>query len=462
MIDTDCRTDTPAVLLEHNVHDDFAQARALKTAWDDLAARCSDLFCSYDWCEAWWQHYGHGRRLQIHVFRHADRMVGVLPLFVERFGLSAAGLRVIRLLGSDHTLDAAGLALLPEYADACMTCLLDTLANQRAWDILQLGPLRGYMKVAEQIERACARHPDVQVVLIGRHDNWLSHYEIPETYEAYLQTLSGNQRRDSLRRQRKLSEAHRVEVRTVHDPAEVPAAMDDLVQLHQALWRGKGQRGQFVDWPGYEAFHRDVAQRLARAGRLALVRFEVDGQVVAVSYGGHFGSRTHTMIRGQCDEQRWTECSLGRLLNLHMIRNAIERGSNAVDDGRGVFAYKLRLGARLQGERSVTALRRGRGRRLRFWAAMRMAYLVHLAYGRIWFDTLAPRLGVDRPLRAFYIRSQFLAQLFRRVRFRLFGGPKVVHARCLTWVPPESLADPADRTVVSDLKPAGNTGAADE
>ncbi len=114
---------------------------------------------------------------------------------------------------------------------------------------------------------------------------------------------------------------------------------------------------------------------------------------------------------------------------------AIERGSTAFDSGRGVFDYKLRLGGQLQGERSLTIVRRGAGVRVRFWAALRMAYLVHIIYARLWLDTLRPVIRRQGGVRDFYARQSFLAQLLRRSRFRLFGGPKVQESRCVEPLP---------------------------
>lgn len=420
------RAQTTKTALVHRVHDGFRQIIDLKDAWNDLAARVGDLFCSYDWCETWWQHFGADRKLEIHVLHEVDRLVAVLPLFRETLRTAGAPLRVVRLLASDHTLDSAGLAVEPDAAIAVFNAVLDHLEDRGSWDVFHLGPLRSYVPTPDQVLEACSCHPQVQATLVGRQNDWLTVYDLPDAYPAYLQRLSGTERRDTARRERKLREEHDVRIEAVRNPLDVAAAMATLVKWHQHLWVGKGQRGQFVDWPGFEGFHRDIAERMARAGQLLLVTLTVDGQPLGAAYGYHFGPRSHAMIRGYRDDDPWRRYALGRLLHCHMVQESIGRGSAILDDGRGVFDYKLRLAGQLRGERSLTFVHRGFGSRLRFYLALRTAYLLHVVYCRVWFDTLAPRLGWVRPLRRFYIRRSFLAQLYRRSRGRSHDAAQVL------------------------------------
>ena len=444
--------------LEHAVYATFAEAQPLQAAWNELAEREGDLFSSYEWCETWWRHYGGGRRLEIHTLHAGERLVGVLPLLRETLLSGGVRLRAVRLVGCDHTLDAAGLAIEAAYAASLLERVLDSLADRGRWDILQLGPLRSYAQVSEALAQAASDHRQVQAVLCGRCDHWLTVFDLADSYEGYLKGLQRVDRQNLARRERRLQVEHQTQVGVAHEPAEVERGMDNLVQLHQQLWIGKGQRGVFGDWPGYEQFHRDLARQLAESGRLSLITLEADGQAVGTTYGYHFGGRTHSMISGYRDDAEWRVYGIGRLLHSAVSREAIGQESKAIDDGRGVFEHKLRYGGRLEGERSVTIVRRGWLRRLRFWAALRIAYLLHGGYCRIWYDRLAPRLGLGGQLRDFYIRSSFLAQLFRRTRFGLFGGPVVQEvARAAPPSPPhrDTPAAQAPRSPVARREPRG-------
>lgn len=408
----------------YHVYDSFAKAIEIEAAWKDLSDREGDLFSSYDWCDTWWQNFHKGRRLEIHAMFAGGRLVGIAPLFRETLWMGLARLRTVRLLASDFTIDGAGLAVEPAFAEEFARALLDHLTQRGPWDVLHLGPLRSYITAAESMADVFGSHEQVQSVLIGRQNDWQTVFELPDTYDAYLHTLSGDERRDTQRRLRKLQEEHDVRTEAIHNPHLVTAAMDTLIQLHQQLWTGKGQRGQFVDWPGFEAFHRQAAARLAQQGRLLLVTLSVDDQIVGAAYGYHSATRSHAMIRGYRDDDPWRRFALGRILHCKMVQEAIEHGSSILDDGRGVFEYKLRLAGKLRGERSVTVVQHRAISGWRFWISLRTAYAIHVIYNRLWRDTLATRLGLVRPLRPFYIRRSFLAHLFRQSRFKLLRSDK--------------------------------------
>lgn len=414
----------------HTVYGSFAEVEHLQKAWNDLARRVGDMFASYDWCQTWWQHFGHKRRLEIHTLHDGDRLVAVLPVFREVLLVSCVCLHVVRLLACDYASDAAGLAIEPQYADSFLNAVLASLTSRGHWDILHLGPLRSYCTVTEQICATCAASTLVQAVIRGRQDNWATLFDLAPNFDGYMQSLPRRDRHDTLRRERRLREAHDVSICLAQTPQEVRDGMEAVIRLHQTLCNGKGQPGHFGTWPSQAQFHRDIAQRMLANDQLLLLTLRADGQIVGAAYGYHFGPRTHSLMRGYCNQGPWRSFSLGRFLHCQVVHTAIQRGSNVLESGRGVFDYKLRLGGQLHGERSLTIVRRGWKSRLRFWAALRIAYLLHVAYARIWLDTVAPRLRLKPTLRHSYARLSFLAQLFRRARFHLFGQPSVQEACC--------------------------------
>ncbi len=434
--------------LAHDVYEAFEDTAHLKEAWNDLALRVGDILCSYDWCEIWWKHFGRGRRLEIHVLHEGDQLVAVLPLFRETIRPGGVWLRAVRVVGCDYTVTAVGLAIEPAYAERFTRMLLDRLDQGGAWDMLEMAPLRSYAAVVEPIAQACTRDAHVQAAIVGRKDGWDTLFRLPDTYEKFLSSLSSGARNDTPRRERRLRESYQVEVTAVRAPEQLQPAMDALIQLHQKQWTSRG-------WPGHfgrlsvQQFHRDLAQRLLVTGQLALLTLKVDGHVVAATYGYCFGRRTHNLIVGNCNDGQWHRYALGKIMYGHLFRHAMAQGSSVLEDGRGIFPHKIDLGGKLHGGRSLVVIRRGRSTRLRFWMALRAAYVIHLLYSRAWLDTIAPQLGMLPMERPFYLRHRVLAQLFRRTHFRLFGGPVLQETRCLEPLPPGSQDRPATATPVS-------------
>lgn len=438
LVPTPHRQETAREALQYHVFRSFDEAASLKEAWDDLAARVSDILCSFDWCELWWRFFGKGRRLEIHTLHDGQRLVAVLPLFHETIRPGGVWLRTVRVLGCDYTIETASLAVEPVYIERFTTMLLQALDRGEPWDILQIAPVRPYLAaLIDQVADTCARSPALQTVIIGRQDTWCTLFDLPATYDDYLKALPGDERRNLLRRQRNLNEGRTIKITRACSPEEVDRAMDWLVYWHQTLWTGKGKPGQFGGTSAVEQFHRAIAQRLAKAGRLALITLKADGQVIGADYACFFGSRMHGLFRGYRRDDPWRSYGLGTLLNCHMIRHAIERQAAEIDAGRGIFDYKLRLGGKLHAQRSLVLVRANWSSRLRFWAALRTAYLIHVLYSRVWIDMIAPRLPVRPKHRHFHVRYSVLAQLHRRVRVRLFGERAVLETRCLMPLPPQ-------------------------
>lgn len=433
--------------LEYRIYDSFEKARCLRSEWNELATRTGDLLCSYDWCEIWWRHFGRWRRLEIHTLRDGPRLLAVLPLFHETIRPGGVWLRTVRVLGCDYTIGTVGLAIEPACARQFTHMVLAELDRRGAWDILQIAPLRSYCDTVEPIATACADAANVQAVILGRQDNWCTLFHLPGTFDEFLASLPKKVRSEIHRRERRLHERYRVEVEVATKPEQVAPALEALIRLHQKRWMDKGHPGQLRD-RAVQQFHRDLAQRLVATGQLVLMTLKLDGQIVSVSYGYRFGTRIHGLFVGHCYDLRWLQYGLGRIMYCHLIRYAIAQGSSVVESGRGVFQHKLQLGGHLYGERSLVVARRGWGTRLRFWLALRMAYPVHVLYSRVWTDMIASRFRLRPGSRHFYIRNNALLQILRRTRFRLFGGPKVLEARCLE-ARPRSLQDG------SDSQPAG-------
>ena len=81
-----CSDQPPAVQdgLQVTCYRSFEEIQFLREEWDRLVESVGgDVFSSFDWCEVWWKHFGHGRWLELYVATFGDELVAVLPLFRE-------------------------------------------------------------------------------------------------------------------------------------------------------------------------------------------------------------------------------------------------------------------------------------------------------------------------------------------------------------------------------------------
>src|ERR1035441_9174106 len=80
----------------------FEGLEPFRSCWDDAVIRLGgSIYMSYDWCRTWWQFYGQGKELRIFLFTSADRVVGILPLYIDSLGWGPLRFRVARLVGAN-------------------------------------------------------------------------------------------------------------------------------------------------------------------------------------------------------------------------------------------------------------------------------------------------------------------------------------------------------------------------
>ena len=66
-------------------------------------ARAGTMFLGPEWLLPWWTQFGEGRELATLCVRESGRLIGLLPLFIERVRLGGIGVRRLAFLGDGDT-----------------------------------------------------------------------------------------------------------------------------------------------------------------------------------------------------------------------------------------------------------------------------------------------------------------------------------------------------------------------
>lgn len=317
---------------------------ALESPWKALAAASpsATLFQTWEWSAAWWVHNKAGKRLfALLVEDEQGEVVGIAPFF------SAAGtLRLVGTGGSDY-LD---LLALPGQEDAVVQAIGHWLAqNSRRWlwaDCQQV-PLGG---IATKL-------PGAQVWQ-GETCPFLP---LPESYDAFLKTLSKKHRQNIGYYERSMAKTHALELRLATAPT-LTEDMEAFFSLHQLRWRGRWMPGAFASQAA-RAFHTDAATRLLESGNLRLHTLWLDGRAVAAIYCFHKGRTTYYYLGGF--DPTLSKLSPGTVLTAKAIQHAIDHdGATTFDFLRGDEGYKYRWGAQDRYNQRVSLTTNGVGRPL--------------------------------------------------------------------------------------------------
>ncbi|TMC70035.1 MAG: GNAT family N-acetyltransferase [Chloroflexi bacterium] len=162
--------------------------------------------------------------------------------------------------------------------------------------------------------------------------------ELPDSFEAYLQSLGGKKRHELRRKLRRLEAGRRIAFRFASS-REQTSAVDRFMALHRM---SRGEKAQFMT-PEVERFFRDVADAMAARGWLRLGVLSVDGDDSAVLFG--FAYEGILSVYNAAYDPALASVSVGIASQAYAIRSAIADGLRTYDLLRGGERFKYDLGA---------------------------------------------------------------------------------------------------------------------
>jgi CelD/BcsL family acetyltransferase involved in cellulose biosynthesis len=394
--------------LEVSVADSFEGAAVSTQEWDDfvLGVR-GDIYMSFDWCRIWWRHYGRGRALHLFVYRENGRLVGLAPMFVERVRLGPVSLKIGKRVGGDHALTIFSLPIAPNYSERVYSHLLTSLIGAEKCDGVWIGLCPGDDPTIPGLEKAVSAHRGAVSLLRIPPTAPQTLFDLPATFDAYVKKLDSRQRQNYRRRLKLLGNAYRVDSEVISDPSRAEGSFADFLSAHARQWTAEGKLGHFGDWPLAVEFNSELVQSLSKSGRYRMLHLRADGAAISYQYGFVFGDRFYWRLPARTMEPGFERFGLGVLGLVQLIEAMTAEGVRSIEAGAGHYDYKIHFGGKEADTRSYLALANRPLVYSRFKLFAFFSNLLDLAYYRIWFKRLAPRLPLpSRPLWRTWIRSR--------------------------------------------------------
>ncbi len=403
-------------LLRHEVFPTIESAESIRDDWTALLkATGGDVFGSFEWCATWWKHFSKGRRLEIHAFSLDSELVAVFPLFREILRCGPLKLRVVRFLGSDH----AGTRCWPifrlESIREVASLLLAELGCSEPWDLLQIGDLPGYFPHVTELAAAFSECGASKAFL---RQAYYPHavFTLPDDFEKYLEQLSGNERNNIRKNERRLSKTHALTT-TLVTGTERDACLDDFFRWHDDYWKEQNQLGFFTLWPGSREFHTDMIHAGEGAVQPLLFRLHANDEPVGLVYAHRFNSRLHLFQAVRAPGTTFESYGPGRLLHCEVFRWCMSEGISVVDAMSGFYEYKRRLGAQFPGLSTLTVVHSSRASQRRARHFRWIVAAVDTIYFRLWLSRITPMLRTRfRIAHVGFLRAG-MARWFIRARF---------------------------------------------
>ena len=323
---------------------DTAAFNDLKEEWNALldasVSRC--LFLTWEWLFTWWKHLSGDRALSILVVRSGPdrKLVALAPFAINtrRFA-GALPVRTVEFLGTGTvSSDHLDLIIRPGSEEEAIRALAVYLAERRiAVKLVHFNRGSSFVsQLAAQLraqgwtasEATLVRAPFIR--LIG------------QSWQSYLDSLSGNDRRAIRRRLGKLNTEFTVRIEEAVTEEERTRSLSLLFALHDKGWRERGGSRAFTS-PAVRTFHEEVSRLMLERGWLRLFVQWLDGNPAGARYGFRYG-RTYYSYQGGFDPE-YARQGIGILTFALAIKSSMEEGAEEHDLLAGDDEYKCRLAA---------------------------------------------------------------------------------------------------------------------
>jgi CelD/BcsL family acetyltransferase involved in cellulose biosynthesis len=325
-----------------------AAFRRLEPAWNALLCESASntVSLTWEWMNAWWEVFGgEGRELYVVVIRSGEEVIGIAPLHRRRlFHYGLLPFRRLQFLASSE--DEAD-ATCSEYLDfilrrgreaEALGILLEHLrARAEDWDEVLLSNMAEDSPNVTFLLSLCRSKPLAASVV--RRDEGC-YLPLAGDYETKLATL-GSKFRSNLRRDQRAVGRGAAALSVVEGAEEFAAGFEQLVELHQNLWRSRGHSGAFAS-EKFTRFHRLLARALQGRGWVKLFTLSVAGETVAALYAFTYGGKMLYYQSGIAHESGPVS-SPGTLVQSFAIKEACRAGLTEFDFlGGGADGYKSR------------------------------------------------------------------------------------------------------------------------
>ena len=329
--------------LSLRVYENLDDLKALRPAWTQLLAQYqpATTFCTWEWLSCWWECFGKDRQLLVLALFDANSLVGLAPLSISRERLWRVPLRVLRLMGDGSgDSDNLDLPVQPGFERDFATAILKHLRERgRQWDVCLLNTLPSNSRAADHLAE------------LLKSPSWTffddfsksSSVPLPETWEAYADQLSSEDRKNLTRYARRLQARHTTRIYRCTEPDELAVCLDALFRLHQGRWQSAGKAGSFSS-PERQQFYKQLSHSLLARGWLELWILKIDAEIAAVQFAFRYRDKVFQLQEGY-DHNRSSDRP-GFVLRGAVLQQLILEKVRTYDFLGGEDRYKTRWGAR--------------------------------------------------------------------------------------------------------------------
>ncbi|MEO6061012.1 MAG: GNAT family N-acetyltransferase [Thermoflexales bacterium] len=324
-------------VITHTTPDVF---NALGAEWNPLLERsaANTIFLTREWQATWWRELGEGDLRVLELRGDDGGLAGIAALFVQR---NALGISEAMLVACKEVADYVDFIFARGREAECLAATLDAIGAPGFFGDGKGGNIT--LCNVPEASTTLALLPDLAAARGWRLDTAIEDVcpliALPGTFDGWLATLDGKERRETQRKLRRASEETQVTYTT--DGARLDADVEAFIQLMKASTHAKSG---FMT-PRMEHYFHAISRAMFDTGRLQLAFLEVEGQRAAAYMNFVYDNKVLVYNSG-LDPARYSYLSPGVVLMARLIERAIAEKRSVFDFLQGNEEYKYRLGGK--------------------------------------------------------------------------------------------------------------------
>jgi CelD/BcsL family acetyltransferase involved in cellulose biosynthesis len=278
------------------------------------------------WMQVWWDAFGAGYEIFIRVVKENNTVIGIAPFMKKD--------NTVCFIGSVDVCDYQDFIVVPGKEPVFFNTLLDDLKNQGI-KILDLAHVRPDSLVMNNLVDIAVTK---KYIIVKGQEDVSFEMPLPDTFEAYLDSLNTKQRHEVRRKLRRFTEEGNIEYRLIGSGPELTTALETFFRM---FVESREDKAAFLTDKMKEYF-KAVVRSMSDTGILRLGVLELDKKPVAEILCFEYANCLYLYNSGY--DPQYVGLSAGVLSKVLAIKYCIDKGIKKFDFLKGAEPYKTHIG----------------------------------------------------------------------------------------------------------------------
>lgn len=321
----------------------WEELQELHPQWNSLLSRSGSdsIFLTWEWCAAWWKHYGANREMLVLAAWNKTILVAIAPFYIDHVRQFGRTWRRLRLIGDgSHDSDYLDCFAEPNCEAEAVAAFVDCLWVEReSWDWIDLyGPRMDSKCAAVFMHCALEKGWKFKTETVP-----CATLSLPSSWNDYLRRLEPRFRTKIRSAISVLTDTIKAAPVQCGSNREIDEWLPVFFELHRRRWASENLPGVFRD-PVKRGFYHDLSRSSLERGWLAFHRLNWGERPLALQFGLIYKNRFHLLQEGY--DPDFSAIRPGFAMRAWLMRHWIEAGLQEYDFLAGAPRHKLDWGAK--------------------------------------------------------------------------------------------------------------------